>query len=204
MNLATRIGLVLVADRWYRAYGGRQDEPIPPPAPPSSIPLSADRINCYPERPMTLADKVPFEPGLFLADTSAAQHPDAFRQESDPHGIDQHAPGAKLDNGKVMPWLCFSGFSRALAAVADVTSKGARKYTPNGWMSVPDGEARYMEAFARHMLALGRGETIDPDTGCMHKAQMIWNLLASMELEMRAAEGWAKKPGVTGREGATP
>ena len=108
--------------------------------------------------------------------------------EADPHGIGPHAPGAKLDAGKIRPWLCIAGFSRALAKVADVTTKGAAKYSPNGWMEVPDGQARYMDAFARHMLALGRGETVDVDTGCVHKAQMIWNLLASMELEIRDGE----------------
>ncbi len=105
--------------------------------------------------------------------------------ESDPNGKDPHAPGAKLDSGKTLPWLFFSGFSNALSEVADVTTVGAKKYTPNGWQEVPDGETRYMEAFGRHMLALGRGETHDWDTGCMHKAQMIWNLLASLELELR-------------------
>lgn len=109
--------------------------------------------------------------------------------ETDPHGFNQHTPGAKLDGGKVMPWLCISGFAHALTAVADVTTKGARKYSPNGWLTVPDGEARYMEAFGRHMLALGRGEDIDMDTGCLHKAQMIWNLMASLELELRDATG---------------
>lgn len=114
--------------------------------------------------------------------------------ESDPTGRDPHEPGAKLDTGKVLPWLCIAGFSRAIAAVADVTTKGARKYTRNGWVSVPDGEDRYMEAFGRHMLALGRGEVIDGDTGCLHKAQMIWNLLAALELELRRDAGWEPKP----------
>lgn len=116
----------------------------------------------------------------------------SLREETDPHGLDPHAPGAKLDANKVLPWLCISGFAHALTAVADVTSKGARKYTPNGWMAVPDGEKRYMEAFGRHLLALGRGEEIDQDTQCLHKAQMIWNLLASLELELRKENGWQK------------
>ena len=106
--------------------------------------------------------------------------------EKDPYGKDSHAAGAKLDAGKMLPWLCISGFSHALCAVADVTTRGAIKYTPNGWASVPDGSARYMEAFARHTLALGRGEEFDPDTQCLHKAQMIWNLLASLELDLRS------------------
>jgi hypothetical protein len=110
---------------------------------------------------------------------------EAKNRESDPHGHDPHAPGAKLDAGKLQPWLCIAGFSRALAAVAKVTTVGAVKYTPNGWMSVSNGPERYMEGFARHMLKLGAGETLDTDTGCLHKAQMIWNLLAALELELR-------------------
>lgn len=107
--------------------------------------------------------------------------------ELDPNGLGAHVPGAKLDAGKMLPWLCISGFANALAAVTEVTTKGAIKYTPNGWVEVADGEQRYMEAFGRHTLELGRGEVFDADTGCRHKAQMIWNLLASLELELRAA-----------------
>ena len=106
-------------------------------------------------------------------------------KELDPNGAGQHTPGAKLDAGKPRPWLCISGFALALEAVAEVTTKGAVKYTPNGWMKVPDGRERYMEAFGRHMLALAKGETFDADTGCRHKAQMIWNLLATLELELQ-------------------
>lgn len=109
--------------------------------------------------------------------------------EKDPAGLDAHTPGAKLDHGKPRPWLMFAGFSRALSAVADVTTTGAEKYTPHGWRFVVDGEERYMDAFGRHMLALGSGERIDADTGALHKAQMIWNLLASLELELDAACG---------------
>ncbi len=105
--------------------------------------------------------------------------------ELDPTGRNPHEAGAKLDSGKVRPWLMLAGFSNAITEVAKVTTKGAEKYTPNGWVTVPNGEDRYMEAFARHMLKLGTGEEIDADTGCYHKAQMIWNLLANLELELR-------------------
>ena len=114
-------------------------------------------------------------------------------QESDPNGVDAHAPGAKLDAGKLRPWLMISGFSRALQAVADVTTKGAVKYTPNGWARVENGQERYMEALARHLLALGRGEEFDTGpngTGCLHLAQVVWNGLAALELQLRDAEGW--------------
>lgn len=106
--------------------------------------------------------------------------------ESEPNGIDQHSPGAKLDASKPAVWLCLAGFANALREVADVTTVGAQKYTPNGWMSVPNGSERYMDAFGRHMLALGGGEERDRDTGCLHKAQMAWNILASLELDLRA------------------
>lgn len=107
-------------------------------------------------------------------------------EERDPNGLDAHVPGAKLDAGKPRVWLCIGGFSRALGEVAQVTTVGAAKYTPDGWKDVPGGVERYMDAFGRHQLALGRGERVDAGSGCLHKAQMIWNLLASLELELRA------------------
>jgi hypothetical protein len=112
-------------------------------------------------------------------------------KEVDPHGISPNQPGAKLDSGKVLPWLCLSGFSKAFREVSEVTTAGAKKYTPNGWATVPNGVDRYMEAFGRHMLDLGEGKVFDDGpggTGRRHKAQMAWNLLASLELELRQEE----------------
>ena len=79
--------------------------------------------------------------------------------------------------------LCIGigGFSNALNEVARVTTKGAEKYTPNGWKSVPDAQERYMDAAGRHMLA-SVSETLDPDTGLPHLAHACWNLLAVLEL----------------------
>jgi hypothetical protein len=119
-------------------------------------------------------------------------------KEVDPHGISANQPGAKLDSGKVLPWLCLAGFSRAFREVAQVTTEGAKKYTPNGWATVPDGANRYMEAFGRHMLDLGEGKVFDDGpggTGRRHKAQMAWNLLASLELELRQEENTTSSVG---------
>lgn len=115
-----------------------------------------------------------------------------FMGETDPNGLDLNSPGAKADAGKNRVWLFMAGFSRALEEVSKVTTIGAAKYTPNGWVDVPDGQARYMDAFGRHMLKLGSGELMDDGvtgTGCYHKAAMIWNLLAAFELELRENEG---------------
>ena len=115
---------------------------------------------------------------------NAAQKAKALA-ETDPNGLSAGDLGAKLDSGKSRSWLMLAGFSSALAEVSHVTTVGAQKYTPDGWMTVPNGSDRYMDAFARHMLLLGGGTDTDADTGCLHKAQMIWNLLASLELDLR-------------------
>lgn len=112
-------------------------------------------------------------------------------KELDPTGRSPNEPGAKVDAGKVRTWLMMSGFANALREVARLTTIGAEKYTPGGWASVPDGPERYMEAFGRHLLDLGEGKILDDGiggTGCPHKVGMIWNLLASLELELRASK----------------
>lgn len=105
---------------------------------------------------------------------------------TDPHGFDPHAPGAKLDAGKVRVELVLAAFSRALWEVAKVGSYGAEKYSPNGWLSVPDAEARYLDAKGRHWLKNAMGERVDPDTGLDHLAHEAWNALAVLELRLRA------------------
>lgn len=105
--------------------------------------------------------------------------------ETDPFGLDNHVPGAKLDAGKQRPHLMLSGFANALSRIAEVTTKGAAKYTPNGWMAVSNGIERYQDAAYRHQLSLWQGEKVDQDTSCDHEAQVIWNLLASYELKLR-------------------
>lgn len=106
--------------------------------------------------------------------------------EADPSGKDPHQPGAKLDAGKNRAGLMVEGFSRALLAVGEVTSFGARKYTPRGWETVPDGVDRYTDAMYRHLLAEASGQEMDPDSGLPHAAQAAWNALARLELMLRA------------------
>ena len=102
--------------------------------------------------------------------------------ESDPHNIDQHQPGAKLDEGKNRLGLVFGGFANALQGVGKVGTYGANKYTDNGWREVPDAVERYTDALLRHQMALLAGETIDSDSGLRHVDQVAWNALAVAEL----------------------
>lgn len=101
--------------------------------------------------------------------------------EKDPNGKNQHESGAKLDDGKNRLGLCFAGFAFALRAVGLITTYGAKKYTPNGWKTVPDAEARYMDALLRHLLQHLSGERMDTESGHSHLAHAAWNVLALLE-----------------------
>ena len=103
----------------------------------------------------------------------------------DPTGVDQHAPGAKLDAGKMRPELVLSGFANALASVVRVGTDGANKYTDNGWQEVPNGFSRYREAKARHDSQFQRGQTHDEASRSLHLAHVAWNALASLELYLK-------------------
>lgn len=102
--------------------------------------------------------------------------------QHDPNGIDQHAPGAKLDAGKLRPALVLGGFASAVTAMVKVGSDGARKYTDNGWKTVPAGKARYEDALLRHLLAHLSGEVLDPESGSPHISHCMWNAAAIYEL----------------------
>ena len=73
----------------------------------------------------------------------------SHKQESDPTGRTAKDAGAKLDHGKNRLGLVLGGFANALKAVGEVGTYGANKYTDNGWISVPDGERRYTDAWRR-------------------------------------------------------
>lgn len=114
-----------------------------------------------------------------------------MRGEADPNGFAPHVPGAKQDAGKVRAGLFFRDFSRALLEVAKVTTYGANKYSPSGWLSVPDAQARYDDAKARHLLR-GYQEEADPESELAHLAHEAWNVLALLELRLRERENAEK------------
>jgi hypothetical protein len=114
--------------------------------------------------------------------------PQVSTLETDPSGLPLNSPGAKADAGKLRPWLVLGSFSKALEEVSKVGTVGAKKYTPNGWITVENGKERYMDAAMRHLLEIGKGNQYDDGpTGIYtkHIANAIWNLLAVLELEER-------------------
>jgi len=110
-----------------------------------------------------------------------------MNSENDPYNIEQHKPGAKLDLGKVRVGLMFKGFPRALIKVAEVVTYGANKYSPLGFLEVPNAIERYDDAKGRHLLR-GHIEETDPETNLTHMAHEAWNALAKLEIYLRQLE----------------
>lgn len=127
-----------------------------------------------------------FEKDIFYNALDKAVTLSFSEKETDPNGVDQHAPGAKLDKEK--PDCSLLGyFGRALLEVARVGTFGAKKYTRGGWQYVDDGINRYAAAMLRHYFKEERGE-IDDDSGLLHAAHEAWCALARLELILRDRE----------------
>ena len=109
--------------------------------------------------------------------------------EADPTGRAPHEPGAKMDAGKspIRRGL-LEQFPRACLAIADVSAYGARKYTWNGWETVPDGLNRYGDAECRHIVKNVLEGPYDLESGLLHAAHECWNNLARLELVLRQLE----------------
>lgn len=103
-------------------------------------------------------------------------------RQTDPNGIDPHAPGAKLDAGKDEYDMVLFSFPNALATVDKVGKFGAKKYTEGGFLEVPNGQRRYFNAGQRHGIKDRRGELKDDESGYLHKAHKAWCALAELEL----------------------
>lgn len=114
-------------------------------------------------------------------------------REYDPTGLASNAPGAKLDAGKIRPTLVLRDMSRALLAVIKIATDGAAKYSPGGWLVVPNGLDRYEDADLRHMLTRFTGVPVDAQSGSKHLAHEAWNALAKLELAIRAEEADAAR-----------
>jgi hypothetical protein len=105
--------------------------------------------------------------------------------ENDPNGLRADESGAKLDLGKNRLGLVLLAFSLALEEVGRVGTFGAEKYSPNGWLAVPDAQARYTDAMLRHVFRHASGEVNDDESGIAHWAHAAWNALACLELQLR-------------------
>jgi hypothetical protein len=107
--------------------------------------------------------------------------------ESDPTGKVLGDPGAKVDAGKCRAGV-LDAFPRALAAVAAIGEFGLQKgYGRDSWLEVENGAQRYRDAFWRHLLQ-EQTEGLDLQSGLPHRWHTLWNLMASLELELKDQE----------------
>lgn len=107
--------------------------------------------------------------------------------------------GVKHDASKPDTSLLLD-FSRALIAVAEISSYGAEKYTRGGWKDVPNGITRYSAAMIRHLLS-EQTEDLDSDSGLSHAAMVAWNAIARLDLILREEE-YAEEQAITAYEEA--
>lgn len=92
----------------------------------------------------------------------------------------------KYDGGKPSIWRgVINYFPRALWAVGEISTFGAKKYAWNGWEGVEEGYERYKDAQLRHMLLNSMGEQNDQDSKYEHLAHEAWGALAALELHIR-------------------
>ena len=67
--------------------------------------------------------------------------------------------------------------------VVKVYTAVAKKYGPDKWQDLPDGYKRYKAALFRHLVEYEKGNWLDPETGCIHLAQVVWNAIAMLHIE---------------------
>lgn len=94
--------------------------------------------------------------------------------------VEARATGRKDDLGKLrydlVPLL-------AEEQMVAVLTFGAKKYSPDGWRTVPNAKARYHAALRRHVAAWARGEKLDSESGLPHLAHALCCLAFLTELD---------------------
>lgn len=96
------------------------------------------------------------------------------------------AEGKKFDAGKApIVQGCIHYFPTALAAVAQVSAYGAKKYdvsfSDKNWQRLDNAFNRYTDGLGRH-LALEGVSAHDDESQLLHAAHAAWNALARLEL----------------------
>ena len=98
--------------------------------------------------------------------------------------------GRKADRSKPKVYRgVLASFPLGVAAVAELSEYGAKKYSWDNWQRVPDGVNRYADALLRHLLREGAGETVDHESERKHAVHVAWNALARLELILRKENG---------------
>jgi len=86
----------------------------------------------------------------------------------------QEKPGLKYDAGKPRWDLLRWG---VVEEGVKVLTHGAKKYADNSWKSVENGKQRYWGALLRHIVAIEKGELIDPESKLPHLGHVFCNIM---------------------------
>lgn len=62
-----------------------------------------------------------------------------------------------------------------MESLGKVLTYGAKKYADNSWQDLPDFWRRYKAALLRHLIAIDKGELIDPESGLPHIEHVLCN-----------------------------
>jgi len=76
----------------------------------------------------------------------------------------------------------------ALEETVKALTYGASKYSRDNWRQLEDGKNRYFAAAQRHLWALKKGETHDPESGLPHAAHAACCILFYYELDFAPQE----------------
>jgi len=99
------------------------------------------------------------------------------------------AGGQKFDSGKDEPGLLLTGCALAVAGMVTVLSFGFKKYKKRGgWKEVPDKDRRYKDALHRHLMAIERGEVLDPESGLPHIDHVATNAVFLSQIHHESAK----------------
>ena len=77
--------------------------------------------------------------------------------------------------------------------IVEVYDFGAKKYAPDTWKQLADGENRYRGAALRHLAAHEKGELRDPESGLLHMQHFCWNAIALMYFAMEKEKEHARQ-----------
>lgn len=101
---------------------------------------------------------------------------DSYKEELKNHL--ENMEGIKYDDSKpdysLIP-------PRALNDLVKVLTFGAKKYDRHNWKKVENAEQRYFAAAQRHLWAVLRGETHDPESGEHHYAHALCCIMYLLE-----------------------
>jgi hypothetical protein len=93
--------------------------------------------------------------------------------------------GLKYDDGKLR-WDLLP--LDIIEEAVKVYTFGAKKYKPNSWQNVENGKERYYAALMRHLKEYRDGKVIDEESGLMHLAHALWNVITLIYFQKKEIE----------------